>query len=75
MNYGINNLIKLWSTKIRENLSYFFGEQKFLFMIDEIDKKIIKFESKVQLIQKKKEKEKGKIVLYNLYNKDRKNIR
>ena len=56
-NLGINNLLNFWSSKIRDNLTYFFfADQNLLVLIDEIDQKITKFESKKESIYKEKPK-------------------
>ena len=60
-NLGINNLLNFWRNKIRENLTKFVVEQKLLILIDEIDQKITKFESKKEFIDKKQQKEIEKI--------------
>ena len=56
-NLGINNLIIFWSEKIRNNTTNFFVDQNLLILIDEIDQKITKIESKKQLRDKEKQKE------------------
>ena len=60
-NLGINNLLNFWRNKIRENLTKFVVDQKLLILIDEIDQKITKFESKKEFIDKKHKKEIEKI--------------
>jgi len=60
-NLGINNLLHFWSEKIRDNLTNFFVEQNLLILIDEIDQKITKIESKKQSIDNEKKKEREKI--------------
>lgn len=60
-NLGINNLLNFWRNKIRENLTKFVVDQKLLILIDEIDQKITKFESKKEFIDKKQKKEIEKI--------------
>ena len=57
---GINNLLTFWSEKIRENLTNFFVDQKLLVLIDEIDQKITKIESKKESIEKENKKEREK---------------
>ena len=54
-NRGINNLIRLWSEKIRDNLEYFLDNQELVIKLDEIDQKISEIESKIS--SKKKENE------------------
>ena len=56
-NLGINNLINFWSNIIRQNLTNFFVDQNLLVLIDEIDQKITKIESKKESIDKEKQKE------------------
>ena len=56
-NLGINNLLIFWSEKIRNNTTNFFADQNLLILIDEIDQKITKIESKKQLKEKEKQKE------------------
>ena len=53
-NKGLDNLFNFWSTKIRENLTSVFGAQKLLSLIDELDQKIEKYESKKKLIDEQK---------------------
>ena len=60
-NLGINNLLNFWSTKIRDNLPNFFVNQNLLVLIDEIDQKITKIESKKEFLDKEKQKEIEKI--------------
>ena len=60
-NMGIHNLLTFWSEKIRENLTNFFVDQKLLVLIDEIDQKITKIESKKESIQKENKKEREKL--------------
>ena len=59
-NQGINNFLAFWSTKIRENLTNFFSDQNLLILLDEIDQKVTKVESKKESIEKEKQKEREK---------------
>ena len=59
-NQGIDNLLNFWSTKIRDNLPNFFADQKLLILLDEIDQKTTKIESKKESIEKEKQKEREK---------------
>lgn len=61
MTYGIYNLTKLWSTKVRENLSIYFKNQKLLTLLDELDHKITNFESKIENKENEKKEKKKKI--------------
>ena len=56
-NLGIDNLLNFWKYKIRKNSTEFFACQNLLIIIDEIDQKITKIESKKESIDKKKQKE------------------
>ena len=47
-NRGINNLIRLWSGRIRDNLEYFLDNEELVIKVDEIDQKISEIESKIQ---------------------------
>jgi len=72
-NRGINNLIKLWTEKIRDNLEYFLDNQELVIKVDEIDQKISEIESKIQSknqenIERKKQKEMN---MDRAYNKNR----
>ena len=58
---GINNLLNFWSEKIRENLTNFFVDQKLLVLIDEIDQKITRVESKKESISKENQKQREKM--------------
>ena len=58
---GINNLLNFWSEKIRENLTNFFVDQKLLVLIDEIDQKITRLESKKESIAKENQKQREKM--------------
>ena len=58
---GINNLLNFWSEKIRENLTNFFVDQKLLVLIDEIDQKITRVESKKESIAKENQKQREKM--------------
>jgi hypothetical protein len=58
---GINNLLNFWSEKIRENLTNFFIDQKLLVLIDEIDQKITRVESKKESIAKENQKQREKM--------------
>ena len=58
---GINNLLNFWSEKIRENLTNFFVDQKLLVLIDEIDQKITRLESKKESISKENQKQREKM--------------
>ena len=55
-NQGINNLLKFWSTKVRDNLTNFFADQKLLVLIDEIDQQITKIESRKSALDNEKPK-------------------
>jgi hypothetical protein len=72
-NRGINNLIRLWSGKIRDNLEYFLDDQELVIKMDEIDQKISELESKIE--SKKKEielkKQKQKENMDRAYIKNR----
>ena len=58
---GINNLLNFWSEKIRDNLTNFFVDQKLLVLIDEIDQKITRVESKKESISKENQKQREKM--------------
>ena len=58
---GINNLLNFWSEKIRDNLTNFFVDQKLLVLIDEIDQKITRLESKKESIAKENQKQREKM--------------
>ena len=59
-NRGINNLIRLWSGRIRDNLEYFLDNEELVIKVDEIDQKICEIESKIQSKNKEVETKKQK---------------